>query len=66
MHVSIEQFADEAGVSATIISKRIRKGEIKAEAIVIGGRLRFMIDTSKHVPKDHRERKGGRPAKAKK
>ena len=65
MHITIEQFAKQSGLSATIISKRIRRGDIDAEAIILGGRLRFMIDTLKYDPKRCKEGKAGRPAKAK-
>ena len=65
MNISIEQFAQEAGVSQTIISKRIRSGEIEAIAVVEGNQLVFRIDTAKYDPKDHSARKGGRPVKSK-
>lgn len=63
MYISIEQFANKAGVSATIIGKRIKIGEIVAEVRRIGSKLTICIDTSKYNPKAHSRRKPGRPQK---
>lgn len=58
--ITVQQFADKAGVSYVIIKKRMDRGEIVAEVEIRGGKPIWVIDTQKYSPKNHKARKPGR------
>lgn len=63
MYLTVAQFAKESGVSAPIIYRFIKTGHIKAEAVVIGGYLRIMVDSAIYNPKTFKANKRGRKRK---